>query len=282
MTLRGVRPAGRSLGGGAPPLFHCPHRFEEATYVRVLSYNVLGFQGWPERMMPKVPLTDETGAANLGFWVDLLRGLDCDIICLQEVDTVERMKHLASALDRYLAPFPSPTRYAGCVLSTSPIVETRLFNECGPRGRTGLFSRFGGAALLEIGEERVWVVNLHLNPHDIEMRSAEGDLLARHLDTLLIVEPKAMVMGDFNCRVDEQIHGLLRDRGFVNAMERAGGGLQPTEWQGVKAIDHIYVSAALAGRLVAAQVVTGPGFTQDEDHPWSYSDHLPVVAELAW
>lgn len=56
---------------------------------------------------------------------------------LQEVNTVEEMKYLAKALDRYLAPLPSPTRYAGCVLSTYPVLETRLFNDSGPGALRG-------------------------------------------------------------------------------------------------------------------------------------------------
>ena len=147
--------------------------------MRILSYNVLGFQGWPERMMPSAVDRRDQAPPTSVFRSTSCGASTASIICLQEVDTVERMKrHLANALGRYLAPFPSPTPAmpAACCRPL-PIVETRLFNKCGPAENRPIFRRFGGAALLEIGLRSGYgVVNLHLNPHDIEMRCKRQEI----------------------------------------------------------------------------------------------------------
>ena len=75
---------------------------------------------------------------------------------------------------------------------------------------------------------------------------------------------------------------------FANAMETAGGGIQLTmDTVGINghAIDHIYLSPSIAGRLRSAEVVRQPGFRHDGPKAagvWVHSDHLPVVAELDW
>ena len=84
----------------------------------------------------------------------------------------------------------------------------------------------------------------------------------------------------------EPIHAALAELGFVNAMEAAGGGIQPThDTTGAVAypVDHIYLSPSLAPRLTRAWVVREPGFWHDGPLPpgaWLHSDHLPVVAEV--
>ena len=56
----------------------------------------------------------------------------------------------------------------------------------------------------------------------IELRAREGTLLWERLQGLLPFCENAVVLGDFNCEVDEPVHGHLRDSGFVNAMAAAG------------------------------------------------------------
>jgi endonuclease/exonuclease/phosphatase family metal-dependent hydrolase len=85
------------------------------------------------------------------------------------------------------------------------------------------------------------------------------------------------------------VHDVLKELGFVNALDTVGGGCQqPTmDTLGIKptlqAIDHVYCSASLAPCLRGAWVVRDPGFRQEHDSAegcWSHSDHLPVVAEF--
>lgn len=247
--------------------------------MRIVTYNILLLEGWPHEKA--VDVMGEPGTEqNYTFFTQLFEQFDAEIIALQEVSTVEQMKELAKRLQRYLAPFPSPTRYAGCVLSQYPVLETRTFNDVGPRGREGLFSRFGGATLLDLGQEKLWVVNIHLNPHEIEIRNAEADLLAKHVDALLKVEENVVVVGDYNSVMGEAVHQRLQERGFANAMQEFGGGIVPTDGLGRVAIDHVYVSPQLKGRVTKAQVLSSHGFKKPEPDSWAYSDHLPVVVDF--
>ena len=119
------------------------------------------------------------------------------------------------------------------------------------------------------------------------MREREAELLRVKLDELMRISPRVLVLGDFNCDLDERLHTDLKRLGFANAMEAAGGGVQLTmdtvgigQWR----IDHIYASAVLAAGLHSAEVVRSAGFRHDGPQVsglWVHSDHLPVAAELA-
>lgn len=248
--------------------------------MRIATYNIICLEGWPyEEARPA--LGSPGGEVSIDLYTKVLTDLDCDVLALQELGSVDNMKRLATKLDRYLAPLPSATRFCGCVLSKYPVLETRLFNECGPRGKEALFSRFGGAALIQVADDRrMWIVNVHLNPHHESVRAEEAALLGAHLDALREVEPRVMVMGDFNSVPGEAIHRRLKERSFVNAMESFGGGIVPTDGRGRVAVDHIYVSPALASQVRSARVIDAPGYKMSGEDTWAYSDHLPVLVDL--
>lgn len=135
----------------------------------------------------------------------------------------------------------------------------------------------------------MWVVNVHLHPGDVALRRVEGDLLRDRIESLLVDCPNVVVLGDFNCEIDERVHENVRALGFVNAVERAyAGGIQATmDTVGIRThyIDHIYFSPALAPALLSAQVVRAEGFRHDGpqvEGVWVHSDHLPVVAQIDW
>ena len=72
---------------------------------------------------------------------------------------------------------------------------------------------------------------------------------------------RVAVLGDFDCDLDERVRRDLRARGFVNAMERTGGGVQLTmDTVGISPwrIDHVYASPALAPGLCGAQCRLSP------------------------
>ncbi|MDE0965903.1 MAG: endonuclease/exonuclease/phosphatase family protein, partial [Candidatus Latescibacteria bacterium] len=177
--------------------------------------------------------------------------------------------------------------FPGHVLSRYPILQSRTFSHFDPTVELVPFSRTAGAALLDVDGEQVWVVVIHLHPGDVAMREREADLLKEHVEELMPVAEQVVVVGDFNCDVEERVHEHLKGLDFVNAMAEVGGGVQLTmdtvginEWR----IDHIYASAALAARLQHAMVVRGAGFRDDGPQVeglWVHSDHLPVVAEFA-
>ena len=294
--------------------------------MRVGTYNVLGICGFPKDAA-KLALGGPESDERIAHFVDAFAHLQTDILHLEEGVTLAMAQRIADGMGRYAATFASPMDWSanglgqGCtghVLSRWPILESRTFSHHPPvstgptkkpRGGVGngladggaVFSRCAGAALLDVGGgTTVWAVTVHLHPGDVPMRKAEAQALKRKLLELLAVSPHVVVSGDFNCTTEEDVHGMLLELGFVNALDSIGGGClhQPTmDTLGITpeasmagngsnggSIDHIYASASLAPRLRAAEVVRSVGFRQEHTAPegrWAHSDHLPVVADFA-
>lgn len=253
--------------------------------MRIGTYNVLGLTGFPPQAA-----RERLGEAaqKIEHFAGVFAGLGCDVLALQEGPPLEVARRIAERLECHLAAFPSPGAWPGYVLSRHPILESRVYSHPGPGGRDGPLSRCAGAARLEVAGQDLWVVDIHLHPHDVALRAREAEGLAAHLTAFGAEAGRTVVMGDCNSPLGEAVHEMLMGRGFVNAMLRVGGGVAPTmDTAGVRpsAIDHIYVSPRLAGQLVSARVVREPGFRVDGSAPtgeWVHSDHLPVVAELDW
>ncbi len=255
--------------------------------MRVVTYNVLGLQGYPPRES-----LDEVGSfgteAHLDHFAGVFSELNADILALEEGVTAPRMKVVAQRLGYHLASFATPTAYPGHVLSRYPIVLSQAFSHFDPAVDVVPFSRTAGAALLDVHGELIWVVVVHLHPGDVAMREREAELLRIKLGELMQISPRVLVLGDFNCDLDERLHTDLKGLGFVNAMEAAGGGVQltmDTFGVGQCRIDHIFDSEVVELVLHNAEVVRSPGFRHNGPQVaglWVHSDHLPVVAELAF
>ena len=256
--------------------------------MKIGTYNVLGLTGFPAPEAAKV-IGLPGSESNVKHFAGIFAGLDCDILALQEGVAVRAMQQVANRMGCHLSTAPSPINWPGHVLSRCPIRESRTLSHAGPDEEVPPFSRTLGATLLEVAAgELLWVVNLHLHPHDVLLREREGDILRGRLEQLLQVTGNAVVLGDCNSEITEKMHGHLRAMGFANAMQEVGGGIEATmDTVGVNThyIDHIYCSPALAGKLKNARVVRDDGFRHDgpqEEGLWVHSDHLPVVAELDW
>jgi endonuclease/exonuclease/phosphatase family metal-dependent hydrolase len=257
--------------------------------MRIITYNIYGMQGYPAEVAATVlgPRGSET---HLAHYARTLDGLAADIIVLQEGVQQTVARDLARLLQRHLATFVSPTAFPGHILSRFPILESRTFSHVHAEEDVPPFSRNAGAALLEVAQDQhLWIVDVHLHPGDIDMRQREADQLRGRLEGLLGECANAIVLGDFNCPVEEGgIHTHLVELGFTNAMQAVGGGLQLTmNTAGIRdwIIDHIYVSPDMTPTLREATVIRDPGFRTDPPRPdgcWDHSDHLPVRADLDW
>ena len=240
--------------------------------MRVGTYNVLGITGFPKDTAAAV-LGGPASAERIAHYVDVFSQLETDILHLEEGVTLRMAQQLADGMGLYVATFASPMAWSanglghGCtghVLSRFPILESRTFSHHPPveaelegRPRVGVggglseggtpFSRTAGAALLDVGGGvMLWAVTLHLHPGDVPMRVEEAKLVAKKIPELQAVTPHVLVCGDFNCTIDEAVHDVLKELGFVNALDTVGGGCQqPTmDTLGIRptlqAIDHIY------------------------------------------
>lgn len=256
--------------------------------MQVGTYNVFGLRGYPREEGDVQPLTREPCVER---FADAFAALECDLLGLQEGHPcLSSMQAVAGAMgDVRLAAFASPVDWPGYLLSRHRILESRIWSHFQPDARSAPLSRCAGAALVDVGEDEPWavaVIHLHPRQESRDRREQEAALLESRIGELTALTSRVVVMGDFNSEVDERIHAHLKDRGFVNAMEAAGGGLEPTvkaAGPGTRPIDHIYLSPTLGPRLSAARVVRDPGFYHPEAdaEPRSlHSDHLPVVATL--
>ena len=256
--------------------------------MKIGTYNVLGLTGYPATEAAKV-IGEPGSEPNAEYFAGVFARLDCDILALQEGITARAMHRVAKSMGYYLSTAPSPIAWPGHVLSRCPIRESRTLSHAGPDEEVPPFSRTLGATLLEVAAgELLWVVNLHLHPHDAHLREREGDILRDRLEQLLQVTKNAVVLGDCNSEIGEKMHDHLRAMGFANAMQEVGGGIEATmDSVGINTnyIDHIYCSPALTPKLKSARVVRDGGFRHDgpqKEGLWVHSDHLPVMAELAW
>lgn len=256
--------------------------------MKIATYNVLGLTGYPAEQAKK-ELGSGGSDAHTAHFAGVFVGLGCDIIALQEGIAVRTMQKIAQEMGYFLATLLSPIAWPGHVLSRYAIVESRTFSHLAPQEAVPPFSRTAGAALLEIGDgEKLWVVNVHLHPGDVELRALEGDILRARVGELMALCENIIVLGDFNSEVDERVHVHLAALGFVNAMQGVGGGIAGTmDTVGIQThyIDHIYCSPSLAPKLSDARVIREAGFRHDgpqREGLWVHSDHLPVVAELDW
>ena len=254
--------------------------------MRIITYNVLGLQGYPPGEALEA-LGSLGGEAHIDHFVGVFAQLDADILALEEGVTAPMIKTIAQRLGYHAATFASPTAFPGHVLTRYSILESRTLSHFDPGVDSVPFSRTAGAALLDVDGKATWVVVVHLHPGEVAMREREAALLDTRVAELMGVSDRAVVLGDFNCDIDERVHCDLKARGFVNAMERVGGGVQPTmDTVGISPwrIDHIYASPVLAPGLRWAVVVRSAGFRHDGPQVkslWVHSDHLPVVAEFS-
>ncbi|HEU0237051.1 MAG TPA: endonuclease/exonuclease/phosphatase family protein [Candidatus Limnocylindrales bacterium] len=268
--------------------------------IRVGTFNVLGLTGFRAADAAKT-IGPHGSESWVDAWAEILARLNCDLLGLQEgVDHADAVR-IARRAGWFLATIPSPLRWSGHVLSRSPILETRVFSHAAPVTTDhDPFSRCLGATLVDVdgGGRPWWFVDLHTCPSRPEIpeeearrrRALEAEALEPVVDVLEASGHPLVVGGDFNSDVEEPIHERLRTRGYVNAMDAAGGGRRPTFGKHgtrpdhIYVLDHLYVGPPLAERLRVARVVDDAGFWYpgpEQAGRWVASDHLPVVAELA-
>ncbi len=257
--------------------------------MRIVTYNVFGFRGYPSGEGAKL-LGWPPGEKGIEHFSTVFAELEADILAIQEGAEAAFIQAIACRLGYNLATIPSPGRWPGHILTRYPILESRVFSHYGPQALDLPLSRHLGAALLEIEDGiRLWVMSIHLYPgvENGHRRLAEKDIVLARVDELLNHTPNLVLLGDFNSEVQEPLHQELVAKGFMNAMASSKTGLQytmDTVGEPQCTIDHIYLSPSLKPRFVDAHVVRKPGFRSDGPQVpglMVHSDHLPVAVDLS-
>jgi endonuclease/exonuclease/phosphatase family metal-dependent hydrolase len=258
--------------------------------MRIGTYNILGFTGYPADEAAK-ELGDPSSPRTVAYFAGVLRELACVVLVMEEGTLDQAMLlQLARALGVRAATVPAARKWPVQLLTRYPILESRAYSHIAPgdiEPNAQPFSRAFGAVKVRVEGSDWWFVGLHRHPALQELKKQETALLMERVDALRRESKNVVVMGDFNGPITESYHDAFRRRGFVNAMETAGGGIAPTaDTFGLTRknyIDHIYLSPTLAPFLTHAEVIRGPRFRDDGPARkgfWVNSDHLPVVADL--
>lgn len=259
--------------------------------MRIGTYNILGFTGYPADEAAK-ELGDSSSPKTIAYFADVIRELACDVLVLEEGTLNQAMLlQLAKTLGLHAATIPAARKWPIQLLTRYPILESRAYSHIAPgdiEPKAQPFSRAFGAIKVRVEGSDWWFVGIHRHPAIQDLKKQETGLLMERVDALRRDSKNVVVLGDFNGPITESYHNDFRRRGFVNAMEKAGGGIAATaDTFGLARknyIDHIYLSPALAPFLTAAQVVRGPRFRDDGPARkgfWVNSDHMPVLADLA-
>ena len=209
--------------------------------------------------------------------VSAIRDADADVVCLQET-TPAWERHLSDGLS---GVYPQMTfkdaQGAGgmAILSKLPFREVYY-----GRSAVGWFPAWIVAAGTPAGT--VQLVNVHLRPplgeggkvsagaylHSRDVRREEIEEASGHVEPGLAT----IFLGDFNENDDGQAIGLLRGRGFTDALRTFDPHARTWEWRSASSpvkltgrYDHVLCSPAL--RCLDARVIRAGA-----------SDHYPIVA----
>ncbi len=251
--------------------------------------------------------------ANSGPWEQrfarieqLLRGMDPDIIAMQEVwkaDGQEPLAEIANHLGLHYSPCtewfePAQLDSGTAVLSRWPVSEThhrRLQGFDGGDGGLVQFARVDGPR----GQIEVFVVMLDWRPDLSHVRQAQVRELAAYVAETTNAAHPVLICGDFNAGPDSDevrmLTGLAQPASpglvFYDSWEVAGEGgnghtwAKRNKWAAAallpdRRIDYVFSAwprARGAGHPVRCEVLGAPGL--DGVDP---SDHFAVMAEIRY
>lgn len=162
--------------------------------------------------------------------------------------------------------------HGNAILSRYPIVKWESFD----LSASLLDRRSLVAAKVQIGNQEVWVLNVHLGLLG-RWRASQLSLLSERIASISAQTP-VILGGDFN-DWDLKLHESLRGRGWIEAHEHARGDLAqtfPSQFPVLK-LDRIYVRGC---EVLDAQVISE---TSEEQKGWdALSDHLALMTSLKW
>lgn len=211
----------------------------------------------------------------------VLRDLDADVCCLQEVDHGVRRSNFENQRKRLRRELGYPHAalglnvkvekgaYGNLTLSRFPILDSRNVDLTVPpkKRRSGLVTR------LAVTPEQSWVIaNVHLGLMHMERKIQVRRLLAHLTDHAGDTEPM-VIAGDWNEWARRLVRSVTRDAGFHLARSE-GRKKGPRTWPSqrpVLSLDKILYRDPLRCRHVVCVV---------DEVTRVASDHLPLMVEL--
>lgn len=234
-----------------------PAPAEEASRLRILTYNIQQGCG-------------RTGEKSVRQQMELMRGLEPDIIGLQETDTARAaggnsdiVRFLADGLGMYSYYGPSPVSgtFGEALLSRYPIAKAHTFFMPSRGEQTAAIE-----AEIVVGGKPFRVIVTHL---DNDGALPQQRLIIGSAVGAMAVGATAVVMGDFNFDPSTEQYketvAVLHDAWTAGAERTAEPGAPDLD----RRIDHIFASPDI--RVSIARYL-----------PRGLSDHPAMFAEIEW
>ncbi len=253
--------------------------------LRTITYNVCRCHGWPERpgnraellaLRPRLP---EKVALQLRRYAP-------DIITLSEAPEEDAVALMAQALEMNYAFFSSTEGFPGAILTRFELrsSEDRPYKG-GERCPRELFTRHFGRALLGTPDGELAVCSIHLHPMNNEVRERECAAAMEVLADDLAAKRSLLLQGDFNYGPDNPQYAQWKAAGMLDTFAAKGSGPDGTVTSADprRRIDYIWAHGPIAARCSACRVLAEAPFRFDRKDlkAYSFSDHLPVLAEFA-
>ncbi len=273
-TLGELRVHNREL---PPP----PKAVDTGLKIRVLTYNIHNFRGYPEQLgeerWKREP--DE----KLALPLKALGMLDPHVASLQECFHDKKLQlTLVERLGYRARFFPASfhEHCAGAFLSRYPILDSVNLTFLELNGEVPM-KRFLGRALVRLpGGQEILLYGGHYDPSpDKELALCEQ---VYWIDKKL---GRPMIwMGDWNIERTHRLYRRFRAMGWVDAFVHLDLPHTTTSLKGRNrlrgGIDYIFCTPDIAERLESIEIVNQGATTVDPNDPQSVaaSDHLPVLA----
>lgn len=238
----------------------------EQAKVRLLSHNVFWFQGYPfatdQPPAPREEIMD--GLAKIYIENNI------DILCLQEVQSEEAAKAIASKIGElgehylYQAGGRLP-QYGGAIFSRWPLQPLNIAEEGYQPERI-----LQGATVLLPNGESLRVANLHL-PSNRQL-GAQGAQV-RLSEAAKAADKADVVVGDFNMRPP----ALLKERGYLDVAEICGANNLVTHLYTYRG-DQVWLTEKMKDRLRGFIFIPREklNIRKKDSEKTILSDHWPV------
>lgn len=248
--------------------------------LRVLTYNIHNFKGYPENLGDAMWENKPEGRRNLAL--NALGMLDAHVASLQECFNEKRIQlELVNRLGYNARFFPASyhRHCAGAFLTRFSLLDSVNLTFLERDGEVKI-KRFLGRSLIQLpGGHQILVYNSHSDPSpEEELRLCEEIC---KLDRLL--GRPMFWMGDWNISRSHSCYGWFHRMGLIDAFAHLGLPHTTTTLKGDKnrpGIDNIFCTPDIVERLQSIEIVCRGSVMVDSSEPQSIaaSDHLPVLA----
>lgn len=250
--------------------------------LRVISYNVLKFTGWPSENVKDKSQIPELMAQELSKYSP-------DIINFSESPDESMVKHIADLLNMNYVFFPTAGNWPGAILTHFEILKsanTPIVDGIRPGD---LFTRHWGKATIKLTNKKSIIVHsAHLYPHNnpvsAKIRKREISEILKSASVDIEKNNSVLVIGDLNHTPEMPEYSLWVNAGFTDSFSEAGKGDGLTIKADVpsRRIDYILAHGLIAENIIESRALFEGAFRTNPFDPSSFalSDHLPQLTDF--